>query len=310
MVERHSLTSRLEEVRTLDLSSSGEMVALGSADGRLHVHFLTAPFNRVIGFEGLGFEEINAVEFSVQADRLIVGGSGDVFAGVVNTTTWETEHLAAGGRVIDDVHDIGGVVFYLRDASMRQVVMLDMTSPRPHIEYIAGSISLVGHSIDRRRIVIIDQRQVMLLDAATMRVLSRTTTSLGYDLTAIGMVGQGYTALLGTKTGDLLILDVLDGRVVDTLRNAHQGAIRHIEVTKGGIFTAGDDGVLRRWSGYEQHAASELIATEDHAITGLGVTYNGDHVAIVTAEGQVKVFGPPAPPPLPPGPPEGYVPSE
>ena len=265
--------SAFSDVTVIDLSSDGRYLAVGSERGEVEVHSLVSAPTVIGTLTGMGFSNVLSVEFSVQADRLILGGSGDVFAAVVNTTTWETEHLAAGNRVIDDVHDIGGVVFYLRDASMRQVVMLDMTSNRPHVEYIAGSVSLLGHSLDRRRIVIIDQRQVMLLDAATMRVLSRTPTVLSYDLTSVALVGQGYTALLGTKTGDVLILDVLDGRVVDTLHQAHDDAINHIEVTENGIYTAGADGALKRWSGYEQHASSELITREDGPLVGLGVTF-------------------------------------
>ena len=285
-------TTGLSSISALDLSPDGAYVAVGGADGNVEVYILGDTSTTFLSISDLGFEEINALEFSLQAPRLIVGGAGEVFAGVVSTSTWETEHLAAGGRVISDVHDIGGVVFYLRDASMRQVVMLDMTSTRPHIEFIAGSISLMGHSIDRRRIALVDFRQVMLLDAATMRVLSRTTTMLGLDITSIGLVGQGYTALIGTTHGDLLVLDVLDGRVVDTLSSAHSGAIRFIEVTESGIYTAGDDGAVLRWTGYERNAAAETIHRSEHAITGIGVTYRGEHVAVATQDGVVTVYGP------------------
>ncbi len=291
-------TSALGVISALDLSPSGRHLALGSEDGVIEVYTLEDSSTTVLTISDLGFEEINALEFSVQAPRLIIGGAGEVFAGVISTSSWETEHLAAGERVIDDVHDVGGVVFYLRDASMRQVVMLDMTSTRPHIEFIAGSVSLVGHSIDRRRIVLADQRQVMLLDAATMRVLSRTTTMLGLDATSISLVGQGYTALIGTLRGDVLVLDVLDGRVVDTLTSAHQGPIRFIKVTEAGIYTAGDDGEVRRWTGYERHAAYETIHRSTQPISGLGVTYRGEHVAVATKDGVVTVYGP-APPPDP-----------
>jgi len=276
------------QITAFAVNSDATILAIGGSDGTLEILNLTNPEQPQERVNGLRLASINTVEFSIQADRLVVGGKGEVYGGVINTTTWQPEHMIAGERHITAAHDIGGVLFYMLDASTRQVISLDMTQ-RPHVDYVASSATLLGHSIDRRKVAVVDQAQVLLLDAARMRMLSKAATSLPPTITAIALPGKAYTAMIGTSDGDLLILDLLDGRVVDTIAQAHKGGISVIEAAENGVYTGGADGIVRRWTSYEEHGAPTVVARHVAPIVGLGVAYDGSRIAYAGADGTVAV---------------------
>ncbi|KAL7594219.1 hypothetical protein Lser_V15G28362 [Lactuca serriola] len=170
-----------------------------------------------------------------------------------------------------------------------------------------SSIELQGHRSDVRSVTLSsDNTLLMSTSHNSVKIWNPSTGSClrtidsGYGLCSLFVPGNKF-AVIGTKSGNLEIIDVRSGTLVEVVK-AHTGAIQSIVATSdgGGFVTGSSDHDVKFWE-YEttkiqgQDSVNLTVSTvknlsmNDDVIV-VAVSPDGKHIAIALLDCTVKVF--------------------
>ncbi|CRK93008.1 CLUMA_CG006559, isoform A [Clunio marinus] len=187
--------------------------------------------------------------------------------------------------------------------------ILDITQKNPEVS-LNRSISLQGHHTECRSVCFSsDNLAIASGSGDSLKIWNRSTLSClrtvdtKYIISSCFAPGDRHI-LLGSKCGNLLIVDIVGGEVIETIP-AHEKEVWSVSLLPDlrGCITGGGDNTVKFWSfelvndtknGNENQKVLSLIHKNtlqlEESVLGAKVTPDGKYVACALLDSTIKVF--------------------